>query len=334
MCKVSVVLPVYNVAAHIEETLNSLLNQTFQSFEILVFDDCSTDNTVDVVRRFTDPRIHVIVNEHNLGRAGTDNSAIRYVKGEYIAKMDGDDICHPERLAKQVAILEQRPEINVVGSWMQNFGDSDYLNRYPEHPADAQALTLFTLPTGNPSVMMRASLFQEQGMYYNAQLRQTEDFDFFARYLPQLRIYTVQAPLIQYRVPPNRHKKNILTERASVADTVRAELLTAWGIAYTEQELVLHNALAMLAAPMGFDVTLGAVDAWLQKLLAHNTNTLWFDTAALARCLGQRWFEACYTFAPARLQGAIQFYRSPLSKTWQPTAKQHLKLWIRSLQKM
>lgn len=330
---VSVVVPVYNVGPHIQETIASLLNQTYPAIEVLVLDDCSTDDTVARVQAIADPRVRLLRNPRNLGRAGTDNAALEHVKGVYLAKMDGDDICHPDRLSQQVAVLQQQPEINVVGSWMQNFGSSTYLNQYPELPADAQALTLFTLPTGNPSVLLRASLFQEQGMRYDDNLRQTEDYDFFARYVRQLRIYTVQAPLIQYRVPPDRQKKTILTERASVADTVRADLLTAWGVSFTEQELAVHNALAMLTVT-GRPVNLLEVEEWLQKLLLHNAGTPWFEQAALRRCLGQRWFEACYTFAPPRLQGATRFYQSSLAGAWKPTLKQHMKLWVRSVQNL
>jgi len=328
---VSIVVPVYNVGPYIQDTLASLLKQTYPHFEVLVLDDCSTDDTVARVQAIADARIQLIRNPRNLGRAGTDNAALVYVKGEYVAKMDGDDLCHPDRLRQQVAILEQRPEINVVGSWMQNFGSSTYLNQYPELPAEAQALTLFTLPTGNPSVMLRTSLLREQGMHYDGSLRQTEDYDFFARYVRQLRIYTVQAPLIQYRVPPDRQKKTVLTERASVADTVRADLLAAWGVQFTEQELAIHNSLAMLTSS-GRSINLDEVEKWLHKLLDHNERTPWFEPTALQRCLGQRWFEACYTFPLPRLQGAVRFYQSPLATAWKPALQQHMKLWVRSAQ--
>jgi glycosyltransferase involved in cell wall biosynthesis len=314
MYKVSVVLPVYNVAAYIKDTIESLLQQTFQDFELLVLDDCSTDNTVTEIEKFTDPRLRLIRNERNLGRAGTDNAALQYVRGEYIAKMDGDDICYPERLAKQVAYLDAHPEVNIVGSFMQNFGASTYLNCYPAQPADTQVLTLFTLPTGNPSVMMRASLFKEQGMQYNEQLRQTEDYDFCARYIRQLRIVTLQETLVQYRVPLTVQKQSVLEERAAVSDAVRQELLQQWGIPYTARELE-------------------EVEAWLQKLLHYNQQQPLFEPAALRRGLGERWFEVCYTYCPARLRGLRHYRRSPLAAYWAPSGRQHIVFWLKALQK-
>ncbi|QKG55507.1 glycosyltransferase family 2 protein [Hymenobacter sp. BRD128] len=329
MPKVSVVLPVYNVAAHIRGTIESLLRQTYPDFELLILDDCSTDDTVAQIQQLADPRLRLIRNGRNLGRAGTDNAALPHVQGEYIAKMDGDDICHPERLAKQVAYLDAHPEVNIVGSFMQNFGASTYLNRYPAQPADTQVLTLFTLPTGNPSAMMRTSLFREQGLRYNASLRQTEDYDFCARYIRQLRIATIQEALINYRVPVRTQKQAILNERESVSDHVREQLLRDWGIPFTARELHVYNTLAMLERPPG-DVTLAEVDAWLRKLLAFNERQPLFEPAALQRGLGERWFEVCYTYPQRRLGALREFRNSPLAAYSAVAGRQHLKFIVKA----
>lgn len=328
MPKVSVVLPVYNVAVHIQSTIESLLRQTFQDFELLVLDDYSTDDTVARVAAITDSRLHLICNPKNLGRAGTDNAALAHVRGQYIAKMDGDDICYPERLAKQVAYLDAHPEVNIVGSFMQNFGASTYLNRYPAQPADTQVLTLFTLPTGNPSAMMRTSLFAELGMRYDDSLRQTEDYDFCARYIQQLRIATIQEPLVEYRVPHQVRKKDILSERATVSDVVREQLLRTWGIPFTARELQVYNTIAMLERP-GNDIALEEVDAWLRKLLRYNEQQPLFERAALQRGLAERWFETCYA-QPLGLLGSVrQFGRSKLSTYFVPSVRQQLKFWVK-----
>lgn len=330
--RVSVVMPVYNVASYVEATINSVLTQTFTDFELLVLDDCSTDATAAIVQAMRDPRIRFLQNPRNLGRAGTDNAALAHVKGEFIAKMDGDDLCHPERLARQVAFFESHSEVNVMGAWMQNFGASTYLNRYPTTPAAAQVLTLFTLPTGNPSVMLRSKLFREQGMTYDGNLRQTEDYDFFARYVRELRIVTLPEALIQYRVPPDTVKTAILTERATVADEVRAQLLRDWGLAYTERELRVHNAIAMLGRPLG-DITLTEMEVWLLKIISFNDRQPLFEPEALRRGLGERWFEICYTHPQRRLRGVQQFGRSPLAAHFSLSVSQHLKLWLQAVRR-
>ncbi|KAA9332272.1 glycosyltransferase family 2 protein [Hymenobacter busanensis] len=326
---VSVVLPVYNVASYIESTVASVLAQTFENFELLVLDDCSTDNTVALIEQITDPRVRLIQNERNLGRAGTDNAALPHVRGEFIAKMDGDDVCHPERLARQVAFLQAHPEVDVVGGWMQNFGASNYLNRYPERPDDARVFTLFGLPVGNPTVMLRTRLLRHDGMHYNAALRQTEDYDFFARYAERLRVATLPEALINYRTFPDK-QKTVLGERTEVADLVREQLLTRWEIGYSPRELHVHNTIAMLHRPLG-DVTLGEVQQWLLRLLQHNETQPWFEPAALRRGLAQRWFEVCYTH-PQPWLGAIRAYRrNPLAEAWPLSAGQYLRFAVKGL---
>ena len=329
---VSVVLPVHNVADYIESAIKSVLKQTFADFELLVFDDCSTDGTAARVQALADPRLRFFQNSRNLGRAGTDNAAIPYVRGEFIAKMDGDDLCHPERLARQVAYLNSHPEVNMVGSWMQNFGASTYLNRYPATPAAAQVLTLFTPPIGNPSVMLRASLLREGNMRYNATLRQAEDYDFFARYLRELRIVTLPEALMQYRVPAaaDTHRAAILSERAGVASEVRARLLSDWGLAYTARELHVHNTIAVLERPLG-DVSLPEAEAWLGRLLRHNQERPLFEPAALRQGLGRRWFEVCYAHPQPRLHSVRQFERSPLAAGFSMMGSQRLRLWVKAI---
>jgi glycosyltransferase involved in cell wall biosynthesis len=329
---VSVVLPVYNVADYIGPAINSVLKQTFVDFELLVFDDCSTDETAAKIQAITDPRLRFFQNNQNLGRAGTDNAAIPHVRGEFIAKMDGDDLCHPERLARQVAYLKSHPEVNMVGSWMQNFGTSSYLNRYPATPEAAQVLTLFTPPIGNPSVMMRASLLREGNMRYNETLRQAEDYDFFARYLRDLRIVTLPETLIQYRVPAaaDTRRAAILDERASTANALRARLLSDWGLGYTARELHVHNTIAVLERPLG-DVSLPEAEAWLCRLLRHNHEQPLFEPAALRQGLGKRWFEVCYAHPQPRLQSVRQFKRSSLAAGFSTVGSQRLLLWVKGI---
>jgi glycosyltransferase involved in cell wall biosynthesis len=330
---VSVVLPVYNVAPYIEATIASILAQTFEDFELLVLDDCSTDETVAKVQAIKDPRLRLVQNPRNIGRAGTDNAALAYVQGQYIAKMDGDDLCHPERLARQVAFLRQHPDVNVVGCWMQNFGASTYLNQYPEHPDDARVLTLFTLPTGNPSMMMRTSLFRQQAMHYDASLRQTEDYDFCARYIQQLRIATIQAPLLEYRVPTQTTKKLILSERATVSDVVREQLLRDWGINFVTRELQVHNTIAMLERPLT-GMLLEEVEAWLNKILSFNDINPLFETKALQKGLGKRWFEVCYTYPQPFFGNLRHFSKSPLAAYYPLTAKQRLKMLTKGIRRL
>jgi len=112
---VSIVMAVHNMAAHIRESIQSLLNQIYQDFELIIIDDGSTDKTVDVIHQFLDERIMVKRLSHQ-GLAVALNIGIRLARGEYIARMDADDIAMPERLEKQIRYLIQHPKVAACGT--------------------------------------------------------------------------------------------------------------------------------------------------------------------------------------------------------------------------
>lgn len=104
---VSIIMPTYNCGRFIAESINSVLAQTYTNWELLIVDDCSADNTAEVVASFKDPRIHYQRNERNSGAAVTRNTALRLVKGKYIAFLDSDDLWLPEKLERQIAFMEK-----------------------------------------------------------------------------------------------------------------------------------------------------------------------------------------------------------------------------------
>ena len=100
MVKVSVLIPVYNASAFLKNSVNSILNQTFTDFELLLLDDCSSDNSVEIIKGFKDSRIKYYQNEHNLGISESRNRLMDLAQGEYLAIMDNDDLSLPERFAR------------------------------------------------------------------------------------------------------------------------------------------------------------------------------------------------------------------------------------------
>ena len=116
---VSIILPVYNTAAFIAATIESVLKQTYQHFELLVLDDGSTDGVASIIKRYTDTRICYIANDKNYGLIYTLNKGLQLAKGDFIARLDGDDICVPTRLEKQVAWLLANPSTAMVASTIQ-----------------------------------------------------------------------------------------------------------------------------------------------------------------------------------------------------------------------
>ena len=115
---VSIKIASYNHARYIRQTIQSVLDQTYPDFELIVVDDCSLDNSVEIIKSFSDPRIQLLVNEHNMGAASTSNRAKALCRGKYFCSLDSDDYFHPEKLARQVAFMEAHPEVDVLATFV------------------------------------------------------------------------------------------------------------------------------------------------------------------------------------------------------------------------
>ena len=112
---ISVIMPVYNCFDYIQEAINSILNQTFSDFELIIIDDYSSDGTVDLIKKFNDPRIKLTVKSVNSGISNSLNYGLKIAKGKYIARMDGDDISFPDRFERQVKFMDLNPKVILCG---------------------------------------------------------------------------------------------------------------------------------------------------------------------------------------------------------------------------
>ena len=131
--RVTVVIPTYNRGDLLPRAVNSVLAQTYSDFELILVDDCSFDNTQDVIHDFEDPRIRSIRHEVNRGAAATRNTGIAHARGEYIAYLDDDDECTSNRLADQVALLDSGPDIGMVYGWIEEINDATGARRVPRN---------------------------------------------------------------------------------------------------------------------------------------------------------------------------------------------------------
>lgn len=185
MTKVSIIMGAYNASSTLTDAIESIFAQTYPNWECIICDDCSTDDTSEILSQYAkkDSRIKVIRNKKNCGLAASLNHCLEYVQGTYIARMDCDDLSVETRLEKQVAYLEGHPEFDLVGTFMQAFNDSGKGNiieskLYP---------TKFDLPKGAPfahaTIMMRTSTMKQlNGYRISKHTVRTEDVDLWYRF--------------------------------------------------------------------------------------------------------------------------------------------------------
>ena len=219
MPKVTVLMPVYNGEKYLHEAIDSILNQTFTDFEFLIIDDGSTDNSLKIINSYQDPRVRLFQNFTNQGIAYSLNSGIDIAKGEYIARMDCDDISLPERLEKQINYLEKNLEIGILGTPCILFTDTDkYDQLYPVPITDLEIrwTMLLTNPFAHPSVMIRHSTLSKNNLKYatNINANFVEDYELWIRLLQYTKGENLKEPLLQYRSEngiTNSHRKEQLT---------------------------------------------------------------------------------------------------------------------------
>ncbi|QAT41917.1 glycosyltransferase [Aminipila luticellarii] len=203
MPKISVVMPTYNAEKYLREAVKSILDQTFSDFEFLVIDDKSSDKTLEILESYSDERIQVVTGPC-CGIAAALNTGLDLAKGEYIARMDADDISFPERFERQVRLLEEKPEVGLCGSLAMQFCDEGdiglWAGRSVEHPGLFDLLSRCVVC--HPSVMFRRELFEFYGLRYNQDWTTTEDQELWARAMRYIEFYNIQEVLLRYRVHP------------------------------------------------------------------------------------------------------------------------------------
>ncbi|AQY41845.1 MULTISPECIES: glycosyltransferase family 2 protein [Bacillus] len=184
MPKISVIMGVYNGANKIKTAIKSILEQTFTDFELIICDDGSTDNSIEIIEKWVakDNRIKFIRNPKNSGLAPTLNNCLKIAKGEYIARMDDDDISHLNRFEKQVDFLDSHLEYAIVGTSRNMYDDNGVWGKSIEE-GERTPLDIYLGKTfAHPSVMMRKQAVVDVGGYTTGpETERTEDFDLWCK---------------------------------------------------------------------------------------------------------------------------------------------------------
>ena len=268
---VSVVMAAYNGAGLIGETLASLSAQTFGDFELVVVDDGSTDATRDVISAWGDPRLRLIVAPENGGPVRARNLAFAHARGRYIAGLDQDDLCSPDRFARQVAYLDAQPETVLVGANARYLdGDRERASAYV--PLTTPTLVEWLLHVENPlvwsSVMLRAEAARTRDPFTDPDILYAEDFDLYHRMARLGRIARLDDELILYRRHAGGASRRFLdTMESSAARVLTNAYAPIFGEAAADcAQRVVHHVMGR--APPPDRATLEAIGDILVRLQA------------------------------------------------------------------
>ncbi len=244
--KVSVIMPVYNAEPFLKESIESILNQTFNNFEVVIIDDGSTDKSGDIIDAFEakNNKIFGYFRHENKGIANRSNFCMEMSDGDYIAIMGADDIAMPNRLQLQYDYMEAHPECVVCGGAFQMFGA---VNKTVK-PRNNHLLNLITPQFNNQTTMIRKSFLDEHGIRYNEDLRSySEDFQmwndiFKANKYDVSCFHNLPDVLLKYRIHPKQSSKNLKPEDEARNKAIRNESLRAFNSYFASWDFLPYHS--------------------------------------------------------------------------------------------
>jgi GT2 family glycosyltransferase len=324
-----VLLTTYNGAAFIGEAIASLLAQTFRDFEVIVVDDASTDDTPRILANLADPRIRVIRRTTNGGIVAARNHGFAAARGAYVAALDHDDLSRPERLACQVAYLDQHRSVVLLATEIE-IAEAGRRHR-PDHTyGGAPNIIRWLLYIDNPltwsSVMFRADAVRRIGAFMRPEAELADDFDLYHRLLAVGEIARLEQSLTIYRVHPgntstghaallNANAATVLRSAYAPLLGTRAEAAAALVIRHLSERRPVHDL-----------ATLGQLGTLLQDLLGSFCRVYQAgaaDHATLAQITARTWWRTVRAAVRAGAPRALFVYRRPkdLAEAFRPARR-------------
>lgn len=297
---ISVLMPAYNAEMYIEEAIQSILNQTFTDFELIIVNDGSTDRTEEIILSFDDKRIRYTKNKTNLRLIASLNKSIELARGKYIARMDADDISLPNRFRKQVQFLETHLDYALCSSWaylINEKGEKTGRIKLIDNNNLLKINLLFTNPFVHPATMIRTDTLRK--FNYNPAALHNEDFDLWLRMAnDRLKMTNIPEFLIKYRW----HNSNISVVNEDYQIREKYQLLSPYlhdflARPLSEKELDLH-LFSFRLYHLGQKRNVSEVDLqnekqWLLILAQRNNEIKKYPQADFDAFLWSRWIVCC-----------------------------------------
>ncbi|WP_313269226.1 glycosyltransferase [Sphingobacterium sp.] len=322
---VTVFMAAYNASKYIEVAVKSILNQTYQDFELLIVNDGSTDDTSEILKSFKDERIRIINNVENKGLTYTRNIALKEARGQFIAIMDSDDMSYPNRLAIQIDAFNDKPHLALYGGQAkmidENQKEIGFIEESETNPDLLKVKLLFHNTFVHSSVMIRTSIFREFGGY---QEPFAEDYDLFLRIAQKYAVGNSSEFFVAYRW----HGSNISrTEGEKIVKQllpIKGKLLKKIGLKSTiSQQKILTNPY------LWNDVSIYEYQELFRSLLLYNKQEKTFDDQILEEIIFDKWYDALIHLGGAN--SAKLFFSKPIFKWRYCTFKKLRKILKKSI---
>ena len=271
---ISVIMSNYNTPEeYLREAIESILNQTYKNFEFIIIDDCSTDNSLEIIKSYNDERIVLIENEENIGLTKSINKGLAVAKGEYIARMDADDVSLPQRFEKQINYMNDHTELIVCGSSMELIGswEGKFLNKivYRTLP-EREVFRIFLLFGNHTNIPNNVAMFRHEKLLsnnvkYNENYIYAQDYRMWVECSKYGECYNLEDVLVLYRIHDGAVSSAKKQAQKECAKNIMAEQLSWLDLKLPDNWEELHYGFFIGRKKYNL-----ATKAWLKKIIEKN----------------------------------------------------------------
>lgn len=337
--RITVLMSVYNGEKFLRDAIDSILNQTYRDFEFVIYDDCSTDNTLNIIESYNDSRIICRRNVINRGLTWNLADGVACSNAEYIVRMDADDIAYPHRLEQQLEWMDRHPEITIMGTPVSYFhetpGDGGVAPQ-PQDDATIKALLFISFTMLHPSIIIRRQDLVRNKLNYDSSFIYSQDHALYLECIRAgLKFANYSAPLLYMRSHNGSISQARHEEQQECSRRARRAFLDATGIAEqcNDEEINVYNAFASGVYPDSVE-KVHAYERFVEKIYANPSTSEFFNRDILRQQMSTRLYSSSYSAITTEklYASALAGSRSRLRKysdSW--TFFMHIKFLIKRI---
>ncbi len=315
---VTIAMPVYNADKYLKESIDSILNQTFTDFIFLIINDCSTDNTENIILSYKDKRIKYLKNDVNIGVRDSLNRALSLTTTKYLARMDADDISLPNRLEWQIDFMEKNPLIGVCGGLYEIFGNKNHIPNIPMKDEAIKTKLIFINQICHPSIMLRMDILRNNNILYGVpfefndsfgpKISELEDFALWHRIKSFTRFENINKLILRYRMEGQNisyNKESLVLQRKK---SFFKHILNELQIQPSSANLHYHISFKYFEQSRNTE-EIEQFRAHLDKILDKNRTLNIYSQTELKRVVEEKWDQLFFHLPPKGNKYIKEYFR-------------------------
>ena len=350
---VSIIMPVYNGEKYVADSINSILNQTYKNIEFIIINDGSNDKTSSIISSYKDNRIIFIKNDKNNGIVDSLNYGFSIANGNYIARMDSDDISHLKRIEKQVRFMETNIDIDFCGSWGKDIKTKKYI-KTPFSNDEIVATLFFTCPFLHPSMFFRKKIMQKFtntdqtskkninnkniafykcNILYDKNYEFAEDYELWTRLCEKANVANIQESLIFLRFHENNTSLIEKERQRVVVKKIHEKLYLKNKIVFSKEELDCYEDICDFSYKEKINKNIENKEAENYLLLCENVllkiKSAFLYKKFFLKIIGRYWFLICYQCLKNKFDIFHIYKKSKLTKFYTPNIPDLMRFLVR-----